>query len=154
MKTDRPFLLDTNVLLALIRGKALGRYIDVTHRLRDRLNRHLVCVVSHGEIWTLADQNGWGDEKCDALRVMLDNLVTVDISSQAVIDAYVEVVRAARSSPGGSQTNRGENDFWIAAATRASDAILLTTDHDFDPMHPKVIQRFFIDPKSHLVGES
>ena len=135
MKSDRPFLLDTNVLLALIRGKALGRYIDVTHHLRSRLNRHLVCVVSHGEIWTLADQNGWGNDKRDALRVMLDNLVTVDISSQAVIDAYVDVVRAARSNPSGSQANRGENDFWIAAATRASEAVLLTTDLDFDPLH-------------------
>ncbi len=39
----------------------------------------LVSVVTHGEIWALADRNNWGDDKRAALGQMLDGLITVDL---------------------------------------------------------------------------
>lgn len=42
----------------------------------------------------------------------------------------------------------GENDVWIAAAARVTNTRLLTTDHDFDPLHPTMLQRDWIDPAS------
>lgn len=48
------YLLDTNVLLFLARGGALGQHIDARFGLRAARQRPLVCVVSHGEVWVLA----------------------------------------------------------------------------------------------------
>jgi tRNA(fMet)-specific endonuclease VapC len=42
----------------------------------------------------------------------------------------------------------GENDVWIAAAARATNTRLLTTDRDFDHLHPTMLQRDWIDPAS------
>jgi len=151
---ERPFLLDTSVLLPLIRGKELGLYIDTVHRLRERMNRQLICVVTHGEIWAIAEGRSWGEAKREALREMLGSLVTVDISDEAVVQAYVDVVKVAQRNPKGSQTNLGENDLWIAAAARAAGAVLLTTDRHFDQFHPIVVERIFVDPASRLVVDT
>jgi hypothetical protein len=45
--TARPFLLDTSVLLHLIRGRDLGRYINVTFDLSNVVHRPLVSIVTH-----------------------------------------------------------------------------------------------------------
>jgi len=146
------WLLDTTVLIALISGKALGQYIDATYQLRASPIRPLACIVSHGELWALARVNNFGEAKRAAIATMLANVVTVDISDESVVEAYVEVYAALRGAPGGSRTNVGENDLWIAAATRATAATLLTTDADFDPLFPGVIQRVYISRAMRLPG--
>ena len=143
------YLLDTNILLYLIRGQELGQYIDTTYSLRAQPQRPLVCVVSHGETWTLARRNRWGDEKREALRLMLTNLVTVDLHHDDVIEAYVEIEEAADQRPAGA-ANMGKNDVWIAAVAKVSGATLLTTDHDFDFLFGTHIQGVRIDPSSKL----
>ena len=90
------YLLDTNILLHLIRGQSTGLYIDATFRLQDQANIPLVCIVSHGEIWSLAREHAWGQRKRLALEVMLDNLVTVDISPDQVVAAYVDIEDVSR----------------------------------------------------------
>jgi len=70
------YLFDTTVLLALIRGRELGRYINHTFTLSDVINKPLISVVSHGEIWVMAERNGWGEKKRQALSEMLGDLVT------------------------------------------------------------------------------
>ena len=57
------YLLDTNILLHLIRGKSTGAYIDSTYQLQKQTDTPLFCIVTHGEIWTLATENGWGPGK-------------------------------------------------------------------------------------------
>ncbi len=54
----------------------------------------------------------------------------------AAIDAYSE-------SKGISM---GKNDVWIAASAHTLQALLLTTDKDFDHLHPISISRDWIDP--------
>jgi predicted nucleic acid-binding protein len=137
------YLLDTCVLLALIRGKALGRRIEASFHLREQRYRPLICVVSHGEIWVTAKSNDWGAPKLDALKKMLDNLVTVDITA-AVIRSYVDIDLFSRALK--PAVNMQKNDLWIAAAARASDAILLTTDRDFDHLPLALVKHEFIDP--------
>ena len=39
---------------------------------------------------------------------------------------------------------------WIASVARATGATLLTTDKDFDHLHPTHLQRVWIDPASAL----
>jgi tRNA(fMet)-specific endonuclease VapC len=147
--TARPFLLDTSVLLQLIRGRELGRYINTTFDLAKAVHRPLVSIVTHGEIWVLADRNSWGNEKREALTKMLSSLVTVDLDDQAVLDAYVEIDRACRTAVRGARA-LGDNDLWIASTTKAADAVLLTTDRDFLHLHPNNCFVQWIDPQSRL----
>jgi len=146
------YLLDTNVLLFLARGGALGQHIDARFGLRAARQRPLVCVVSHGEVWVLARRNGWGVEKQAALRNLLDNVVTVDINHPRVIDAYVELDLVSQAHPDGAR-NMGKNDLWIGAAARAAGATLLTTDGDFDHLIPDHIDGVVIDPKVPATNE-
>ena len=141
--SSRPtYLLDTNVLVHLIRGNDLGRKIDADFDLRSSLARTLICVVTVGELRALALRLGWGARKSAELDRLLSSLIVVDIHRPDVIAAYAEVDvaghRAGRSP--------GKNDVWIAAVARASGATLLTTDKDFDHLDPGLIRRVWINP--------
>lgn len=146
------YLLDTSVLIALVRQGPLGEYIDTTYRLRATPFRPLVCAVTHGEAWTVAERLNWGAEKRQYLQEALDDVVTVDIHDKAVFENYVMVWRALREAPKGSRTNIGENDIWIAAVARTTNATLLTTDPDFDTLHPSVVTRVYISPNTVASG--
>jgi tRNA(fMet)-specific endonuclease VapC len=52
-------LLDTSVILHLLRGKATGLAIDAAYGLRKRAERPLASVVSVGEILSFAAQRRW-----------------------------------------------------------------------------------------------
>lgn len=134
--SDPLYLLDTNVLLLLMRGQDLGRHIDQRFRLSQLRQRALVCIVSHGEIRVLAHHNRWGRKRHDELQTMLDNLVPVQLDHTGVIDAYVDLDLYSRRYPPQGARTMGKNDLWIAAAARASGATLLTTDHDFEHLIP------------------
>jgi hypothetical protein len=42
----------------------------------------------------------------------------------------------------------GKNDLWIASAAKATGATLMTTDKDFDHLHPTKLTRVWIDERS------
>ncbi len=148
------YLLDTNILVALIRGGPLGQYLDTTYHLRGQLYKPLICAVTKGEILSLAKQIGWGTAKQQALaNLLVNDVVTVDINQTAVFDAYVEIEYYSIHHPGGGHT-MGKNDLWIAATAKATAATLLTADKDFDHLHPHLLQRIYIDPASGKPGGS
>jgi tRNA(fMet)-specific endonuclease VapC len=124
------YLLDTNVVLHLVRGNAVGKELAAAFGLLNNVNRLLISIVSHGELLLLAARNKWGAEKRAALENALDNLVAVDLNDKAVLSAYVEVQQYSRQAPGGSR-ELNANDAWIVACAKAADATLLTTDRDF-----------------------
>ena len=144
--SSRPHLLDTSVALHLARGNDLGKYIDQTFGLSSAVYRPLISIVSHGELWLIANRNNWGQAKREALKKILANLVTIDINDQSVLDAYV-VARRASETAGRTLSN---NDHWIAACAKAAEAILLTTDDDFVHLHPTYCLVTYIDPASRL----
>ena len=143
------FLLDTNVALALLRGKELGQYLLSAFSLDNQINRPLISIVSHGELLVLADRNEWGHQKLEAMHKMLDNLVAVDLNDDAVLDAYAAVQRDSRKVEGGSR-ELNANDAWIIACARAADATLLTMDRDFVHLKSPSWKVQFIDPKPYL----
>ncbi len=147
------YLLDTNVVLALVRGKALGAFIDSTFGLSAAKRRPPISVVTHGEVRVLASRNGWGGAKRTALQDALDALVTVEVNVTEVIDAYVELDLYSQQHPDGART-MGKNDLWIAACAKASGATLLTTDKDFHPLNPGLLTVEDIDPTSTLPSSS
>lgn len=140
------YLLDTNVVLNLVRANALGRYMASVFDLRNPRFRPLISIVTHGELRVMADRNAWGEKKYASLDKALSQLVTVDISAPEVLDAYLEVDRISRSQPSGSRT-MSHNDSWIAACAIACQAVLLTTDKDFLHLHPEPCPVHWIDPK-------
>jgi tRNA(fMet)-specific endonuclease VapC len=140
------YVLDTGVLLNLVRGKELGTRIDREFALTRSMRLHTVSIVTHGELKVLAERNDWGAEKRNALAVALDNLVTVNIESEALVEAYVQVDRACWSNSGGSRT-LSQNDMWIAATALLSDLPLITTDKDFLALHERLITVHSIDAK-------
>ena len=138
------YLLDTNIVLSLMRANPLGKSIEATYNLQASLNRCLISVVTVEEMLSLGRQFKWGRNKLDALGTMLRQLVLIDINEPQILEAYGEIDHACRALG----YKMGKNDVWIAATTRVSGATLLTTDHDFDHLHGTWIDRVWIDPNT------
>ena len=139
------YVLDTNVVLLLARGGPQGQAIAQGFGLLVGGVRPLISVVTHGEMWVLAERNDWGEKKRTFLRQLLDNLVTVEIS-QPVIDAYVAIDLASHKHADGAR-NMSKNDLWIAATASAARAVLLTTDKDFAHLEPALLRHHYVDQR-------
>jgi predicted nucleic acid-binding protein len=138
-------LLDTSVLVFLLRGGATAARIESDFGLRASPNKPLICGVTVGELWALAEVWNYGPAKREAIQAAIEECVVVPIEDPVVVAGYVSVYKALREAPKGSQTNVGENDIWIAAVAVASGATLLTGDAHFDVLHPHVIQRVRVE---------
>lgn len=132
-------LLDTSILLHLLRNAAAGRWIDARYELTRRAERPLICEVTIGELLRIgARPNGrWGAGRSQALRLWRQNLVVMPIGREPVLAAYAELGAFADASG----RALSDNDVWIAACAHVAGAVLLTTDRDFDALHPRYIQR-------------
>ena len=136
-------LLDTNILIHLIRGNSIGNRIVSEFHLREREHVPLISVVTVGELYAFARKCEWGQTKLEALETLVRQFVVVDIHSEKVLRNYAEV--DAFLTKLGRPIE--QNDMWIAATTMAAAAHLLTTDKDFDPLAQAHISRTWIDPK-------
>lgn len=138
-------LLDTNVLVHLIRGSAIGQRIAADHQLLERPERPFISIVTVGELKSLAMKFGWGSSKQRNLDDLISELVVMNLNQGAIIQQYAEidhfcekVLKPARPM--------AKNDIWIAATAAAVDAHLLTTDPDFDHLDPRFIKVARINP--------
>jgi predicted nucleic acid-binding protein len=149
---SQSYVLDTTVVLNLIRGKELGQQIDTAFGLRVAMHRHLISIVTHGELQVLAERGTWGDEKRNALFSALNSLVTINIDNDNLVDAYVRIEAACRSTAG-SDRKMGQNDMWIAATALASGLPMITTDKDFNHLNGRLIAVHWVNPDlSKTVG--
>jgi predicted nucleic acid-binding protein len=143
---SKAYVLDTSTLLNLIRGNELGLQIDAAYGLRAAMHRHAISIVTHGELLVLAERNNWGEAKRSALDLALDNLVTINIDSAPLVQAYVQVEEACRNIPGGER-KMGQNDMWIAATALLCGMPIITTDGDFRHLNERLITVNWVDPK-------
>lgn len=148
MKTlsDR-VLLDTNVLVHLIRGGIVGTQIASDHDLLQRSERPLISIATVGELHALAMKWNWGTEKQRKLDELVSELVVIHLGQGAVIALYAAINNFCEREITPAHPI-GQNDMWIAATASATDATLLTTDHDFDHLSPRFIKLAKIDPKT------
>jgi tRNA(fMet)-specific endonuclease VapC len=136
-------LLDTSILIHLLKATALGGKVADAHSLKSRSDRPLLSIVTVGEALAFARKRGWGAPKVTKLRELIQQLVIVDIHSSDVLEHYA-TVDAFCEAQGKAL---GKNDLWIAATAAATGAVLLTTDKDFDPLHQeKLLRRVWYDP--------
>ena len=140
-------LLDTNILVHLIRNSSVGQRLMLDHSLDSRPERPLIARATVGEIRALGLKLGWGAPKLRHLDDLLHELVIVepaqgDITERyAEIDHYCEkVVKPARPI--------GQNDLWIAATAASAGAQLITTDSDFDHLAGQFIRLLKVDPNT------
>ena len=136
------YLLDTNVLVHVVRGSRLWSWIRGRYDLLATDPRPLISVVTAGELHSLALLSGWGHAKLDQMEFCLGYFKTVTIHDPAIIDRYA-VIDAHFQSRGHIL---GKNDLWIAATAAATGSRILTTDRDFDPLNPDFISRDWINP--------
>ena len=141
------YLLDTTIVIHLLRNDHLGQQIDARFGLRESLSSSMVSVVTIGELLAFSRKRGWGQKRLNELQVVIDELVCIDINHREIIEAYGEIdhysekiVKPARSM--------GKNDVWIAATAKTTGATLLTVDKDFDHLHDTHINRILIDSDS------
>ena len=87
-------------------------------------------------------RRNWGQGKTDALRDLLGNIVVIQLGARGIIESYATVGTYME----GIGRQMKQNDQWIAATAAATNAILLTTDTDFDELHPDYLERIYIDP--------
>jgi len=98
-------------------------------------------------MYALSLKLGWGEDKIARLNEILDALVIININKPNVVENYArinyfseKVMKPARPL--------GQNDIWIAATAKTVGAWLMTTDNDFDHLHPKYLKRILIDAKT------
>lgn len=139
--TQRQYLLDTSVLLHVVRGKVVGTAIENRYQLKAQATKPLLCVVTHGEIWAIATRQDWGDDKRRSLQAAIDELPAINISADDVVSAYVEIQLYTESQG----RPMGQNDLWIAASAKAANAYLLTCDGDFSHLYGQQIEGEYID---------
>jgi predicted nucleic acid-binding protein len=56
-------LLDTNILIHLLRGNKIGQQIETDHRLHKRQSKPLISFVTVGEILALTLKLNWGNKR-------------------------------------------------------------------------------------------
>jgi predicted nucleic acid-binding protein len=120
------YLLDTNIIISIIRQKAeLPPYSAIS-------------IISVGELKALATKRKWGYQKRFTLEKILGEIPVFGIELSltdvyATVDAYSQGELLSDPLPSGiSARNMGKNDIWIAATALFYDAELHTFDNDFD----------------------
>ena len=137
------YLLDTSILVHLIRESPIGAHIREAYSLFVMEPKPLICVVSDGELRSLAIQWNWGERKLDQMRFFLGLFGRVSIDRLDLLKAYGTIDAHCKTNG----IVMGKNDLWIAAAAYITDARLITTDTDFDHIDSVFIRRDWIDPE-------
>ncbi len=142
------FLLDTNILLAYLRGHDLYRQIEKDHQLAGPDAVILISVTTKAELMSISIQNGWGEKKILQLDAYLRKLIIIDVNeadqdlmkTYANIDVFSQGRLEGKPLVGTSARNMGKNDIWIAATANVTNSALITTDGDFDHLNGHFIE--------------
>jgi len=147
------YILDTSIILGYLRGSKYADYIEQHFAVSLPPNIGLISIVTIGELYSLALQLGWSNEKRNKLSDLLKIIPSVDISNDLIIEKYAEIDSFSQSKnplkklpTGMSARYMGKNDVWIAATGSVVNAILLTTDKDFNHLNGEYLTVVYIDP--------
>lgn len=142
-------VLDTCAIIHIIRGKATGKRVQDWINSLDSQPRQIISTVTKAEMLTFALMAGWQTNKNSFLQKFLAGVTYVDINNSdeqlienyKLIDAYSKnkATDSNNNFKGGSHITMGKNDIWIAATAKTLNTTLLTSDADFDHLHPHVL---------------
>lgn len=150
---SKTYIFDTGIILGYARDAPYSRHIDSEYNPIHGDNITVVSVVSRGEIFSLAYQFGWGQQKRETLQHHLDQITTVDVNQHQIVDRYAEIDAYSQNAHptrelGDSDRNMGKNDVWIAATASVLEGTLITTDTDFDHLQGEFLDRVYVDPNA------
>lgn len=128
-----PYLLDTNILIHLIRDDAVGKICE--HLIKNQL-KPVISVISIGELKSIAMQRRWSNYRLSLIEELAVRFLVADIHTEEIVNRYAEIDAFSQGkhptlSLKTSARNMGKNDLWIAATASVYDLTLLTTDNDF-----------------------
>jgi tRNA(fMet)-specific endonuclease VapC len=141
-------IYDTNILLQIVRK------VDSMERLQARFNfqylEEFISIATVAEIRSLAIQFSWGTNRIERMNEVLLDLPILEISSQEIVDKYVEIdCYSKRKHPyltsNFSAIKMGKNDLWIAATASVHECTLLTMDLDFQHLQDKFIDIAYVE---------
>ena len=127
------FLLDTNLLLGFARDAPWALRARAEFNLGDRETMVFTSVICRGEILALAEKNGWGSQRRVRLEQVLNEVPTLDIGRQPILEAYARIDAWTHGKPVASPQNAAP------AETRGVDvprgaADVIVTDGAFDDL--------------------
>lgn len=133
------YTIDTNILVHLLTGSEIGKKIVKKIEVEDAFL--IISIVTKAEIVSIATQRAWGEKKVERLMSIISETLIVPIDTDEIVELYADIDafsqgKNPRLDLGMSARNMGKNDLWIAATTKLTGSILLTTDNDFDHLDP------------------
>lgn len=136
------YIFDTNMLVYLIRKHPKMDEVNELYKPFDNSNIAIISIVTQAEIFSLAYQFKWGEEKLKSLKDLLSQFLVIPIYAEDIVNAYAQIDVYSQGKlqdnplpEGVTSRNMGKNDIWIAATSHITKATLLTTDGDFDHLN-------------------
>ena len=144
------FLFDTNIMLIYLRNQLAKQVLENVYQPFNLQNERVISAVTAGELKAISLKNEWGKAKIQRMENFLSEFVVIDINSEQILNRYAEIDAFSQGRLDGkisnfTARNMGKNDLWIAATASVLDAILLTTDNDFNHLHNEFLQVAKID---------
>ncbi|MEL7220302.1 MAG: PIN domain-containing protein [Bacteroidota bacterium] len=85
------YVLDTNVILFYLKDNQTKKFVEEKFGPFKSGNTAIISIVTIAEIGVLARRNNWGDKRLKIVEKIFDKLVVVDINSQDIISAYIDI---------------------------------------------------------------
>ena len=144
------YVLDTNVILAYLRKHSIWDSIELQLGIFETESDVYIPAVVIGELRSLAVQNKWGSSRKRELEIFVKEFMVIDFITEEIINSYAEIDafsqgRLEEKPFTGSSRNMGKNDLWIAATASVLNAILITTDKDFQHLHTHFLDVAYFD---------
>ena len=150
------FLLDTGLLLGFCRSAPWALRARTVHSFEDPETMVFTSIVCHGELLSLAEKFGWGRDKRTQLQEVMATMPVININNESILEAYAQIdawthgnsVTSPDSTPPPKPAiPMKQNDIWIAATAHVSDAVLLSTDKDFEHLNDVWLKFVYVDQK-------
>jgi tRNA(fMet)-specific endonuclease VapC len=132
------YIWDTNIILHSVRDDNFFEKLNDKYEFSNPHNELFASIVSIGEIHAIALRNRWGDKRMANLAEKLQLVKTISINNDPIlikmyaeIDVYSQSQHPILKLPTPAR-KMGKNDLWIAATTAVHNAVLLSTDNDFN----------------------
>ena len=144
------YLLDTNIVLHLVRESLLATEVTNNFSFFKYPQKLFISVVVKGELKSLALKNKWGKNRMEKLSIILEELIIVDINSEDIIQRYAEIDAYSQGKLENRPTsfsarNMGKNDLWIAATASVLNTPLMTTYSDFQHLDKEFLELICIE---------
>lgn len=91
-------ILDTNILLHLLRKTELVPVIQKELKKNEIKDPFILSIVSTGEIESIANKRHYGKRKRNYLKELLQDFIVVPIQSTDLVDRYAEIDAYSRES--------------------------------------------------------